>query len=359
LEQPTKTSSSDNMAKSLQRHSLSRDLDSPPLPLDDDDDDDDALRVPPSRQQPMTTSSLPSPPRGAGGRSQPIKPTGDNKLAAKRQRRLRVEHFDFAGVDADPDIAVSDLNFDESIEEEHSQSEELSEGEDWLVELDNTGLKQMLSYNLRTKPKILPLKALEHKMKETARDLKRKSNARFRCPLHSCNMTLPPSTTSKDFWTHASDKEQTHGLYMQGWYRCELGCKENFTDNLGLIYYYAMQKCAIETLPDYDCTKDECPGSVDNGTATRMQHWFRVHAPDAYASKDTIFNDEACELGSPRKSLLHYHLWGECECVQGCKIVEAVRPRCLHTIIVCPPYLYSISVGKTSDIDESSFSALT
>ncbi|KAG9582744.1 hypothetical protein KCU77_g12598, partial [Aureobasidium melanogenum] len=78
LEQPTKTSSSDNMAKSLQRHSLSRDLDSPPLPLDDDDDDDDALRVPPSRQQPMTTSSLPSPPRGAGGRSQPIKPTGDS-----------------------------------------------------------------------------------------------------------------------------------------------------------------------------------------------------------------------------------------------------------------------------------------
>ncbi|KAG9905694.1 hypothetical protein KCU94_g5218, partial [Aureobasidium melanogenum] len=77
LEQPTKTSSSDNMAKSLQRHSLSRDLDSPPLPLDDDDDDD-ALRVPPSRQQPMTTSSLPSPPRGAGGRSQPIKPTGDS-----------------------------------------------------------------------------------------------------------------------------------------------------------------------------------------------------------------------------------------------------------------------------------------
>ncbi|KAG9513038.1 hypothetical protein KCU93_g10189, partial [Aureobasidium melanogenum] len=110
----------------------------------------------------VTISSSPSPPRGTGGWPKPIRkptrnllsdqrkrrmptpphsppldspPLSPDKLPVKRQRRLRVEHFDFSGVDVD--ITDSDLDFDEAIEENNNESEDISEGEDWLIEIDS------------------------------------------------------------------------------------------------------------------------------------------------------------------------------------------------------------------------------
>ncbi|KAG9746156.1 cellulase, partial [Aureobasidium melanogenum] len=375
----------------------------------DEDDDKDALRVPPSGQQPYPTgfspspprgqgrprskpaleshsplaspksgdqrvqrtmaSSSPSPPQGQGGRwKKPLKPDGEilsdrrkrrmpaaqesssprlsvEKLPAKRQRRLLVDHFDFSG--ADGDLTGSDLDFDEAIEKNNNKSEDISEGEDLSSQGPRHEDPRLVQFQRKRSPELgsngfeedAELEAVPFVDKAAARaqELKRKPNARFKCPLLSCNMTLPPSTTLKELWTHASDKEHLRGLYTQGSYPCELGCKEGFTDNLGRIYHYAIQKCAIETFPDYDCTQDGCAGPVDNGTSTRMQHWFRVHAPDAYASRDIVFKDEACALGFANRSLLHYHLWG------GIKLDGFKGRGCTHL-------KQSVEVFKANDI---------
>jgi hypothetical protein len=178
---------------------------------------------------------MPTPPHSPPLDSPPLSP---DKLPLKRQRRLRVEHFDFSGVDVD--ITDSDLDFGEAIEENNNESEDISEGEDWLIEIDSvdplmtmqgemsgsseaskTGSvgdvrpRQSVSHSLRRRPDIMPLEVLEHKMKDTAQDIEGKPNARFKCPLLSCNMILPPSTTLKELYTHASDTEHLRGLHTR------------------------------------------------------------------------------------------------------------------------------------------------
>ncbi|KAH0383419.1 hypothetical protein KCU92_g5323, partial [Aureobasidium melanogenum] len=185
---------------------------------------------------------MPTPPHSPPLDSPPLSP---DKLPLKRQRRLRVEHFDFSGVDVD--ITDSDLDFGEAIEENNNESEDISEGEDWLIEIDSVD----------------PLMTMQGEMSGS-------------------------SEASKT----GSVGDSTCVVSTQGSYPCDFGWNQGFTDNLGRAYHYAMQKCAYGTFPDYDYAGDRCAGPVDNGTSTRMQHWFRVHAPDAHANREMMFNNE-------------------------------------------------------------------
>ncbi|KAH0367291.1 hypothetical protein KCU65_g4720, partial [Aureobasidium melanogenum] len=110
-------------------------------------------------------------------------------------------------------------------------------------------------------------------------------------------MLMHNTLTLKQFWEHASDKQHLLDLYNQDRYRCELGCKEDFTDALGRVYHYAMQKCRIDELEDYRYTTEGRAGPFDNDPSTRLMHYHKTDAPSAYNMNDAEFIDEACKLG--------------------------------------------------------------
>jgi hypothetical protein len=279
-------------------------------------------------------------------------PPPSESLPAKRQRKLKFETFDFTGADDfqvqsdDDELYVEEADEGADIEsvlgstkEDHMEEVEGDEDDNdpdinaddeepvqrhrqnpLLVrssvrsaakdEQDSPALLPVVWQSANPKPQSVSFQPLVQKANSKAGQLYNKPTARFRCSLVNCKIIMPETTTLEQLWEHASDKQHLLGLYNQDRYRCELGCKESFTDTLGRVYHYAMQKCRIDMLEDYQCTTKGCAGPFDNDPTTRLIHYFKNHAPAAYHTKGIKFIDEACELGFESRSLLHYHLWG-------------------------------------------------
>ncbi|KAH0400002.1 hypothetical protein KCU89_g5632, partial [Aureobasidium melanogenum] len=254
-------------------------------------------------------------------------PPPSESLPAKRQRKLKFETFDFTGADDfqvqsdDDELYVEEADKGADIEsvlgstkEDHMEEVEGDEDDnDPDINADDEEPVQrhrLVWRSANPKPQSVSFQPLVQKANSKAGQLYNKPTARFRCPLVNCKIIMPETTTLEQLWEHASDKQHLLGLYNQDRYRCELGCKESFTDTLGRVYHYAMQKCRIDMLEDYQCTTKGCAGPFDNDPTTRLIHYFKNHAPAAYHTKGIKFIDEACELGFESRSLLHYHLWG-------------------------------------------------
>ncbi|KAG9575298.1 hypothetical protein KCU77_g17002, partial [Aureobasidium melanogenum] len=128
----------------------------------------------------------------------------------KTTKRLRVEHFNLTGVDADvnADITGSDLDSDKAIEEEYSQGEELSEEEETGPKHENPRLVQfqrkrspelgedaeleaVVYHASRPKSQTVSFQSFVDKTTARAQNLKEKPDARFECPLqiHRCEGT--------------------------------------------------------------------------------------------------------------------------------------------------------------------------
>lgn len=220
-------------------------------------------------------------------------PPPSESLPAKRQRKPKFETFDFTGADYfqvqsdDDELYVEEADEGADIEsvlgstkEDHMEEVEGDEDDNdpdinaddeepvqrhrqnlLLVrssvrsaakdEQDSPALLPVVWQSANPKPQSVSFQTLVQKANSKAGQLYNKPTARFRCPLVNCNIIMPETTTLEQLWEHASDKQHLLGLYNQDRYRCELGCKESFTDTLGRVYHYAMQKCRIDMLEDY------------------------------------------------------------------------------------------------------------
>ncbi|KAG9521372.1 hypothetical protein KCV07_g3724, partial [Aureobasidium melanogenum] len=220
-------------------------------------------------------------------------PPPSESLPAKRQRKLKFETFDFTGADYfqvqsdDDELYVEEADEGADIEsvlgstkEDHMEEVEGDEDDNdpdinaddeepvqrhrqkllpvrssvrsaAKDEQDSPALLPVVWQSANPKPQSVSFQPLVQKANSKAGQLYNKPTARFRCPLVNCKIIMPETTTHEQLWEHASNKQHLLSLYNQDRYRCELGCKESFTDTLGRVYHYAMQKCRIDMLEDY------------------------------------------------------------------------------------------------------------